>query len=507
MNLNRTNTVAGVAWVLFAFLGATPAAAGPGIGNSLSLGGTLDPRTYQIDAGAGKEPTAKEPAAVEPSLARKLLDSLEKPEKPETMRRFDKNSDGLLDDAERIQMFEELGNEPYKGPGPSKQELLSKYDKNGDGKLDDAEQAELKNRVIAEQMLWKDLIKKYDLDGDGRLSETERTTARTNLEKEVMPEEGIAARFFKNPKEFREEIARNKIFSWLYAGLELDSEAGYEGSRDGEGAFWDASLSGGAEFNYLDLVVARLVLTVDRHLDYGIDEMLARLGGSKKIPLFIAAGHASIPFGEYNSHFKTDPMIQVLGEVEAWYVSAGYDSDAGGANLTVFRGHDNAGDYDLVAHGEIEVIKGMDVGAAWTSDLSESKELRSLKHDLKIEGIERTFPTGSSVMGLSAFFQWETNRFDLDAEFVMAVKSFRAGVLAESPRKPWAFDIEGAIRPVDQWEISARFEMSRGIPKGPPWRVGIGMSYGICKYATVSIEFLIGPTDRARTVVGLDLRF
>ena len=29
------------------------------------------------------------------------------------------------------------------------------------------------------------------------------------------------------------------------------------------------------------------------------------------VPLFAEAGHSSIPFGEYDSHFRTDPLTQI----------------------------------------------------------------------------------------------------------------------------------------------------------------------------------------------------
>lgn len=79
--------------------------------------------------------------------------------KAELMKRFDKNNDGKLDDAERAAAraeFEKMrgakggdgkpgAGKPGEGRGlPSREEMLKRFDKNGDGQLDDAEKAAAK---------------------------------------------------------------------------------------------------------------------------------------------------------------------------------------------------------------------------------------------------------------------------------------------------------------------------------------------------------------------------
>lgn len=60
-------------------------------------------------------------------------------------------------------------------------EMLKKYDKNGDGKLDEAEKAvmqeENKKRRDAE------VLKKYDKNGDGKLDDAEREAMREDHKK------------------------------------------------------------------------------------------------------------------------------------------------------------------------------------------------------------------------------------------------------------------------------------------------------------------------------------
>lgn len=78
----------------------------------------------------------------------------------EIMKKFDKNGDGKLDDAEKAAARESFakmrggaGGKPGEGKpgagkpgegGPSREAMIKKFDKNGDGKLDDGEKAAAK---------------------------------------------------------------------------------------------------------------------------------------------------------------------------------------------------------------------------------------------------------------------------------------------------------------------------------------------------------------------------
>jgi Ca2+-binding EF-hand superfamily protein len=80
--------------------------------------------------------------------------------KQELLQKFDKNSDGKLDDAERADMkaaFAARRAEHHK-------EMLAQYDTNKDGKLDDAERATMRDAKVTER------FKKMDANGDGKLT-------------------------------------------------------------------------------------------------------------------------------------------------------------------------------------------------------------------------------------------------------------------------------------------------------------------------------------------------
>jgi Ca2+-binding EF-hand superfamily protein len=83
----------------------------------------------------------------------------------ENLEKYDANKDGKLDEEETKKM--EAENPRRRGFQPDA-ETLKKYDKNGDGKLDDEESKAW--REVRE----KEMLAKYDADKDGKLSDEER---------------------------------------------------------------------------------------------------------------------------------------------------------------------------------------------------------------------------------------------------------------------------------------------------------------------------------------------
>jgi Ca2+-binding EF-hand superfamily protein len=109
----------------------------------------------------------------------------------ELIKRFDKNGDGKLDEAEKAAAREEMKKEGENprglggaGGGHWREEMLKRFDKNGDGKLDEAERAEMrKARQLVEQnggfgRYREAILRRFDKDGDGRLNEAERAEAQ-----------------------------------------------------------------------------------------------------------------------------------------------------------------------------------------------------------------------------------------------------------------------------------------------------------------------------------------
>jgi hypothetical protein len=65
---------------------------------------------------------------------------------------------------------------------PSRQTLIQKFDKNGDGVLDDAERADMKAALTARRTAHRQaMLDKYDTNKDGKLEPAERAAMRDDL--------------------------------------------------------------------------------------------------------------------------------------------------------------------------------------------------------------------------------------------------------------------------------------------------------------------------------------
>ena len=66
----------------------------------------------------------------------------------------------------------------------SREEMVKKFDKDGDGKLSEAERQEARKSMGGRPgMNREELMKKFDTNGDGKLDETERQAARAAMAK------------------------------------------------------------------------------------------------------------------------------------------------------------------------------------------------------------------------------------------------------------------------------------------------------------------------------------
>jgi hypothetical protein len=82
------------------------------------------------------------------------------PSRPDVIQKFDKNGDGVLDDAERADMKAAFAARR----AAHRQAMLDKFDTNKDGKLDATERAAMRDAKVTER------FQAMDANGDGKLS-------------------------------------------------------------------------------------------------------------------------------------------------------------------------------------------------------------------------------------------------------------------------------------------------------------------------------------------------
>jgi hypothetical protein len=123
---------------------------------------------------------------------------------------------------------------------------------------------------------------------------------------------------------------------------------------------------------------ANITAHVDGHVlikyedeDIFVDEGFIVLTGTDAFPAHLIAGRQYIPFGNFDSHFVTDPVTLVLGETNTGAAVAGYrfGGDAVEVSAGVFNGRvDEVGDDDTISSfvGAVVVspAEGFMVGAS-----------------------------------------------------------------------------------------------------------------------------------------------
>lgn len=99
------------------------------------------------------------------------------PSREEIIKKFDKDGDGKLRDAEREKIRKKLPGKGRKLPP----QILAKFDKDGDGELNDEEREAAKKAWEARK---EEALEKFDADGDGKLNPEERQTAMKAFQEE-----------------------------------------------------------------------------------------------------------------------------------------------------------------------------------------------------------------------------------------------------------------------------------------------------------------------------------
>jgi Ca2+-binding EF-hand superfamily protein len=157
------------------------------------------------------------------------------PDDPESIKKYDTDSDGHLSPEERRAAMRGIREEQRK-------QMLAQYDKDGDGKLSDEELAALRRdrgEGVAENTAWDETVRTWQLrhfdeDGDGKISEAEQAKVREfqqkfrslgkEMERWVMGDPSA-------PEEQRQQIRQEA----MAAGLKMMAKVQKMMDLDGDG--------------------------------------------------------------------------------------------------------------------------------------------------------------------------------------------------------------------------------------------------------------------------------
>jgi len=266
----------------------------------------------------------------------------------------------------------------------------------------------------------------------------------------------------------------------------------------------------------VELVVdAKIHQHVDGHVMFKweadtlfVDEGFITVVGTEQVPAYLIAGRQYIPFGNFESHFITDPLTLDLGETNEGAAVAGYrfGSDTYDISVGAFNGKAPKANSDstianIVASFAGAPVKWLTFGASYTSNLAAADGLNdNLTRDFDTDG---TNDVQRYVGGWSAFATAAFMKFKLIAEYVSALDEFAVGEVFDAngtdtrKKKPsaWNFELSYAIN--EAWEVAGRYETSsdtdEDVGRGNGFaetRWGAVVNWGFFDSTNLALEYL-----------------
>jgi hypothetical protein len=257
----------------------------------------------------------------------------------------------------------------------------------------------------------------------------------------------------------------------------------------------------------VELVVdARIAEHVDGHVlfkyeedDVFVDEGFVTLTGTETFPAYLIAGRQYLPFGNFDSHFVTDPTTLVLGETNDGAAVAGYrfggemiDLSIGAFNGDIDEsGEDNHID-SFVAAVTAHPLDVLMAGISYTSNLAASDSFQEVVNDTDSSG--EPGPLKDLVGGWSAFVTVELlDRFKIIAEYAGALDDFAAGEIYARDvrqRKPSAYNVELGAVIIEDLEFAVRYGgADDGADFLPEKQYGAVLNWGIWS-CNLALEYL-----------------
>lgn len=321
-------------------------------------------------------------------------------------------------------------------------------------------------------------------------------------------------------RQIEEAIGRKVESEKWYERIQISGlvevEAGYSDIDYDDPATEDET-SSDVDLATVELVVdAAIVDHLDAHVmvkyeedDIFVDEGFITLSGTEQFPAYLIAGRQYIPFGNFDSHFVTDPTTLVLGETNEGAAVAGYrfGGELIDASIGAFNGRvDEVGDDDtidgFVGAVVVSPFEGVMFGASYMSNLAGSDTLSEFVTDWDGDGENNNI--SSIIGGWSAFVTVEfLERFKVIGEYVSALDEFEPGELYDAAdvekRQPAAWNVEFGARLIDTVEVAARYGGSAdggdsvsGEFLLPESEYGAVVNWGIYKNTNLAFEYLHG---------------
>ncbi len=281
-------------------------------------------------------------------------------------------------------------------------------------------------------------------------------------------------------------------------------------------AFYEAvDLDGGDDTTTSDIDLAKAALAVDATItknvighfiiqyedgDVILDEGYVAILGGEKCPSYIHAGYQVVPFGQFDSHFITDPITKDLGETKEGSLVLGYRVGEGFLDFSagIYNGKTGelGDDDDMIEGYALKVaatpVEGLTAGIAYISSIADSGGLNG---QVQGGGVD------DYVSGWNAFVTFSMMDFRLIAEYISALDEFEADdiyALDAEERQPSAINFEFGYAITDAWEVAARYAVSDdGVGFLPESQYGAIVNWGVFNNSNLGFEYQHAEYDDA----------
>ncbi len=184
---------------------------------------------------------------------------------------------------------------------------------------------------------------------------------------------------------------------------------------------------------------------------------------------FASAGKMDLPFGRYESHLLSDPIVKELGETHAVSILLGLYHKPFTISISVFNGEmdqmnrsDYIESYVVSVNGYFELLNGVElsVGTSYISNLAESNSLAEFLNNEYLSNESDDATTDKDVRlkeyipGISSYLSLSfIERLFINLEYVSALRRFEEDRML----KPSAWNAEIAFLPMEDLAIAVGY--------------------------------------------------
>ncbi len=227
--------------------------------------------------------------------------------------------------------------------------------------------------------------------------------------------------------------------------------------------------------------------------DVFVDEGFITLTGAEKIPAYLIAGKQYLPFGNFETHFISDPVTSALGETNEGALVIGYRPipDLVDISVGVFNGKTdktNADDIieNYTARVMVTPLENISLGSSYTSNLAAADSFSD-----EIQTGLKDYVAGWNIFMTALLF----DQFTVYGEYLTALESFEAGEIYDAAdsrnRKPGAWNLEIGYAVTEDFQVALCYGGSTdGGAFLPQKRFGAVANWGLLENTHLALEYL-----------------